>query len=283
MELSSLKIFVAVAETGGVSSAAQRANCVQSNVTARIKKLEEELGVALFLRQSKGMILTTQGEVLLDYAYKMLDMERRALHEIGASLEDGGQLTLGAMESAMAVRLPAILKEFHRLQPKTTLTVRTGTTDEMIDNILKHQLDCAVVGSYVDHDDIVSVPFFKERLVLVSAKDHEKLNTLLVYRRGCVYRARAENWLRQTGRLPYSIMEFGTQEGIIGCVGAGLGITLMPHEVVKNLTQDVVTSELPDEIALVQTYLIYRKEVLRTKPMETLLGLVSTNLQAEVA
>lgn len=275
MELSALKVFVAVAETGGVSTAAQQLNCVQSNVTARIKKIEEELGLSLFLRKSRGMELSSQGRVLLDYAYKILDMERQAYRAVTSSLEDGGTLSLGSMETAMAVRLPALLKEFHKRHPKTELSVRTGTTDEMIEQVLNHQLDCAVVGSPVQNDDIVQYPFFTEQLVLVCTEGNENAHTLLVYRKGCAYRARAEEWMRHEGRLPYTIMEFGTQEGIIGCVSAGLGVTLLPLEVAKSLSADLKIRTLPDKIAKVDTYLICKKSTIQTKPMQTMLTLAS--------
>ncbi len=282
MEISSLKVFVAVAETGGVSSAAQQLNYVQSNVTARIKKLEEELGVSLFVRKSRGMELSAQGSTLLNHAYKLIDMERQAVQAVCESVEDGGTLSLGSMETAMAVRLPRLLKEFHERQPKTELSVRTGTTDEMISQVINHKLDCAIVGSPVNHPDIVEFPFFKEKLVVVSPKGASDLNTLLVYRKGCAYRARAEQWLRETGRLPYTIMEFGTQEGIIGCISAGIGITLLPYEVAKGLSDELEISDLPPEIAEVQTYLILRKSDQMSRPLQTLTDLIrgSDNRQA---
>lgn len=283
MELSMLKVFIAVAENGGVSSAAEQLHYVQSNVTARIKKLEEELGVSLFKRQNRGMVLSAQGSVLLEYAYKMVDMERQALRAVSSSLEDGGTLSLGSMETAMAVRLPVLLKEFHTRQPKTELSVRTGTTDEMISQVINHKLDCAIVGSPVQNDEITELPFFKETLVIVSPKGMKNLNTLLVYRKGCAYRARAEQWMRDTGRLPYTIMEFGTQEGIVGCIAAGIGITLLPMEVAKNLGDDVEISPLPPEIADVETYLIFRTENPQSRPMQTLVSLVSGAIIAEAA
>ncbi|NVK17081.1 MAG: LysR family transcriptional regulator [Methylocystaceae bacterium] len=273
MEISSLKVFIAVAETGGVSTAAQRLNCVQSNVTARIKKLEEELNVPLFVRKSRGMDLSNQGRVLLDHAYRLIDMERQAVRDVSASLEDGGSISLGSMETAMAVRLPHLLKDFHMRHPKTELSVRTGTTDEMIAQVLNHQLDCAIVGSFVENEAVLNYPFFTEKLVLVSAPGNEKSNTLLVYRKGCAYRARAEEWLRRCGRLPFTIMEFGTQEGIIGCVSAGLGITLLPMEVAKSLGSDLQITDLPDDIAKVDTYLICNQTTIQTKPMKTLMAL----------
>lgn len=283
MEISALKVFIAVAETGGVSSAAERLHCVQSNVTARIKKLEDEVQVPLFIRKSRGMELSAQGRVLLDHAYKLVDMERQALRALSASLEDGGTISLGAMETAMAVRLPGIIKTFHQRHPQTDLSLSTGTTDEMIKQVLNHQLDCAIVGSSVEDKAVLQYPFFQERLVLISTPGNETSRTLLVYRKGCAYRARAEEWLRRIGRLPFNVMEFGTQEGIVGCVSAGLGLTILPLEVAKTLTGDFTITELPDDIATVDTYLICKKSTIQTKPMKTLLDLIARQSLSQAA
>ena len=78
-------------------------------------------------------------------------------------------------------------------------------------------------------------------------------------------------------------MEFGTQEGIVGCIGAGIGITLLPFEVAKNLGDDVEILPLPDNIADVETYLIFRKNNLQTRPMETLVSLVKGAAMAAAA
>ncbi len=262
MEVSSLRIFLSVADTGGISAAAEKLHYVQSNVTARIKKLEEELGAALFVRQSRGMSLTAAGRVLRDYAERILRLELQATDAVRGTIENGGSIRLGSMETTMAIRLPAILKELHAQMPLAGITVSTGRTEGLIRDVLEHRLDCAYVGGPVEHPEIESRVAFEEELVLVTSKEAVQQNVLLVFRTGCVYRARAEQWLREEGLLPYSLMEYGTLEGILGCVDAGLGCTLMPKAVVERsaFRVDVDISPIPAHIAMIQTLLIRRRD-----------------------
>src|ERR1051325_9716851 len=106
MELSDLIVFRAVVQAGGVTRAAEQLHRVQSNVTMRVRKLEENPGVSLFVREGRRMRLSPAGALLLQYAQRLLalaDEPRAALREAPAR----GVLRLGAMESPAAVRLPA--------------------------------------------------------------------------------------------------------------------------------------------------------------------------------
>ena len=278
MEVSSLRIFLSVAETGGISAAAGKLHYVQSNVTARIKKLEEELGAALFVRQSRGMSLTAAGRVLKDYAERILRLELQASDAVRGTIKDGGSVRLGSMETTMAIRLPAILKTLHNELPAAQISVSTGRTEGLIRDVLEHRLDCAYVGGPVEHPDLESEIAFEEELVLVTARQAVTPNVLLVFRTGCVYRARAEQWLREEGRLPYSIMEYGTLEGILGCVDAGLGCTLMPRAVVERsaFKIDVMISPIPAHIARIQTLLVRRKDTPLSGAMQKLIELTAS-------
>ena len=117
MELSDLRIFQAVVRAGGITRAAAQLHRVQSNVTTRVKQLEEKLDTELFLREGKRMQLTPAGTMLLDYADRLLALAqeaREALHD----QTPRGLLRLGAMESTAAVRLPGPLSEYHRRYPQ---------------------------------------------------------------------------------------------------------------------------------------------------------------------
>ncbi len=109
MELNSIKHFVAVADFGGVAKAAQILHCVPSNVSARIKALEEELGGDLFYRKSKGMPLTPFGKKLRPIADQMIQLEGDALQLNKETLN----LNLGSMETFAAIQLPLILGELY--------------------------------------------------------------------------------------------------------------------------------------------------------------------------
>jgi DNA-binding transcriptional LysR family regulator len=243
MELSDLSTFAAVARAQGITAAARELHTVQSNVTSRIKGLEEEIGVALFVRHSRGMLLTDAGRALLPYAERLLALAREAKR---AAADDGvaqGALMIGSMETTAAVRLPALLSEYHRTCPKVKLSLRTGPTAELVAGVLERSLDGAFVAGPLEHPDLIAYPTFAEELVLVTpreVKSEEDLRrlasdglTVLVFRIGCSYRQRLEQVLAALGLPIASRLELGTLDGILGCVAVGMGATLLPRAVVE--------------------------------------------------
>ena len=262
METSALRMFRAVAETGSVSRAAERMNCVQSNVTARLRKLEEELGTPLFTRTTRGMAPTPAGRVLQGYAQRLLGLVDEAERAVRAVRKGAGPLSLGSMETTAAVRLPAILARFHHQYPDVELSLLTGNSEEMVHAVLDRRLDGALVGGRIDHAELCSKIIYNEELVLVHDGQIGDKPVLLTFRRGCSYRAQAERWLRETGRLPVRMMEFGTLDGILGCVSAGMGCTVLPRTVVDRpqYTGMLCFEPLPAAIADVPTQLIWRAD-----------------------
>jgi DNA-binding transcriptional LysR family regulator len=129
MELADLHIFRAVVNEGGVTRAATRLNRVQSNVTTRVRLLEEELGVLLFIREGKRLHLSPTGKVLLDYADRLLDLAQEARAAMGDNTPRG-PLRLGAMDSTAAIRRPGPLSEFHRRYPDVKLDLTTRPIKE---------------------------------------------------------------------------------------------------------------------------------------------------------
>ena len=243
MELTDLLTFSAVARTGGITRAAEELNTVQSNVTQRIKALEAAIGTALFERHSRGMTLTGAGRRLLPYAQRMAALSREAVLAARDDGEPKGPLSIGSMETTAAVRLPALLADFHRRFPAVRLSLRTATTADLVAAVLDGNLDGAFVAGPIEHADLVSTVAFREELVLVTAKHVKDLAALraatpesgptaLVFRTGCTYRQRLEQVLTEFGWPSATRFELGTLDGMIGCVAAGMGVTLLPRAVV---------------------------------------------------
>ena len=145
MDLSDLRIFLAVVREGGVTRAAERLNRVQSNVTTRIRQLEEDLDAALFIREGKRLQLAPAGQALLGYAERLLalaDEARASIHDP----KPRGLFRLGSMESTAAIQLPKALNEYHRLYPEVTLELRIGNPLTLASAILAGELDAALVA-----------------------------------------------------------------------------------------------------------------------------------------
>ena len=270
MDAADLRVFDAVARTGSMNRAAQALNTVQSNVTARIKALEARLGRTLFERTNRGVTLTPAGRRLLPYASRvaaLLDDARRAVADDGTP---AGPLTIGALETTAALRLSPVLAAFVASHPAVDLSLKTGTTRELVDAVLARDIDGAFVCGPVDHADLVAELAFREELVLVAPPSATMLTTaltapdlrIIVLKAGCSYRLRLEAWLALRGVVGVRVLEFGTLEAIIGSVAAGLGVTLLPRALVRSVWADdpVALHALPDGEGAVETVFIRHRD-----------------------
>jgi LysR family transcriptional regulator, cell division regulator len=270
MNATDLRVFEAVARLGGMGRAAEELHTVQSNVTARIRRLEEELGTPLFRRHARGVEPTRAGNRLLPYALRtarLLEDARRA------ALDDGtprGPLTIGSLETTAALRLPDALASFVAAHPQVDLTLRTGTTCELLDAVLAHRLEGAFVCGPVAHAELEAEPAFTEELALLTAphmRSPDALHThgevrIVVLRIGCSYRQRLENLLTRRGVPSPRVLEFGTLEAVFSCVAAGLGVTLLPSALVGSVWREgrVAIHALPPEDAHVETVFVRRRD-----------------------
>ena len=270
MDAADLRMFEAVARLGSMSRASAELHTVQSNVTARIRQLEDELGTALFHRSSRGVALTDAGRRLLPYATdagRLLADARRAVRDDGTP---SGPLVIGALETTTALRLSPVLADYVAAYPEVDLALRTGTTEELVGEVLAQRLDGAFVCGPVDHDELEERPMFREELALLTAPGAGGLDTLVrertlkivVLRLGCSYRQRLEDILARRGIVGLRRLEFGTLEAIIGCVAAGLGVTLLPKSLIGPVWRDgrVAVHALAEDEARVDTLFIRRRD-----------------------
>ena len=282
MELSDLQTFAAVARAGGITRAAAELNTVQSNVTQRVKALEAEIGTALFERHARGMALTGAGKRLLPYAQKLAALSREALLAARDDGEPKGPLAIGSMETTAAVRLPPLLADFHRNCPAVRLSLRTAPTADLVAGVLDGTLDGAFVAGPITHDDLMATSAFREELVLVSARRWASLAelragtpesgpTALVFRTGCTYRQRLEQVFTEFGWPSAARFELGTLDGMIGCVAADMGVTLLPRAVVEcsAMSGSVSIHTLSPSHARVETLFIQRRAGHRTSALRS--------------
>lgn len=274
MNSTDLMFFAAVAESGGIGRAAARLNTVQSNVTGRIRALEQALQVPLFHRGSRGVTLTRAGERLLPYAIQVGRLLSEARHALLSEGEPRGPLRIGAMETTAALRLPGPLAAFAARHPEVDIELETGPTEQLIARVLDRVLEGAFVAGPVIQADLVAIPVLTEDLVLVAhpavgdpAALLDRLGRareakVLVFRAGCTYRRRLEDFLARQGLVHVRRMEFGTLDGILGCVAAGLGVTLIPRVVAEPARRAgrISVHPLPDGDGRAQTLLVHRRD-----------------------
>jgi len=281
MDAAELKVFEAVARTGSMNRAALELNTVQSNVTARVKSLETELGSALFERTNRGVTLTAAGKRLLPFAARaarLLDDARRAVADDGTP---SGALIVGSLETTAALHLSPVLAGFAAAYPAVDLSLRTGTSAELIEQVLDRRLDGAYVCGPVHHPDLLTEPFVCEELVLLTAPaiaDFESLAAkpnlrIVVLKAGCSYRLHLEAMLARRGIVGVRILEFGTLEAIIACVSAGLGVTLLPRALLGSVWQHgrVRVHALPAGEGDVETVFIRHREAFTSSALRAFL------------
>ena len=267
MDLVSLQIFAAVVHQGGVTRAAERLRRVQSNVTTRVRQLEEELGVKLFIREGKRLHLAPEGQVLLEYAHRLLALADEARMAV-RDPHPRGVFRLGAMESTAAVRLPTALHEYHRLYPNVVIELSTGNPEMLAKRILAGELDAALVA-----EPIADMPFdkteaFEEEAVISSAeaqsiggKKENFARTMIAFEHGCPHRKRLEAWYAQRGEMPERTIELGSYHAMLGCVAAGMGIALLPKSVLATFPENMrlKVHKLPKGESRIEVALIWRK------------------------
>lgn len=270
MDTADLKMFEAVARTGGMNRAAAELHTVQSNVTARIRSLEAELGCPLFERHSRGVTLTAAGERLLPYARRVAWLLADAARAARDEGEPRGPLTLGSLETTAALHLSPLFASYATACPEVDLALRPGTTAELIDAVLERRLEGAFVCGPVAHQSLIGQVMFKEELAILAAPGIASVEQaieggiarIVVLRAGCSYRQQLEMLLARRGIAVPRLMEFGTLEAIFGCVAAGLGITLLPRALIGPVWREgrVSLHRLPAEEAMVTTVFIHRRE-----------------------
>ena len=282
MESGDLRVFEAVARLGSITAAAHELHTVQSNVTARIRALEDELGIRLFRRHSRGVVLTPAGERLRPYAGKIARLLKDATAVVADNSTPRGDLQIGSLESTASVRLPPILSAYRRKFSEVNLTLAIGTTGHLIDEVLASRLEGAFVAGPVERAEIAETQVFTEEMVLVTAAKFRSLDeavraprqvNMLVLRAGCSYRSRLEQLLKEQGVASFGQLEFGTIDGIFGCAREGLGITLMPRSVSERAAQNgkLGIHALPRDKALVPTMFIRRQDALMSAALSRFL------------
>jgi len=277
MDIQSLRIFRAVAEYESITKAAKELNYAQSNITTRMQQLENSLQTVLFHRHNKGITLTAKGELLITYTDKIFRLLEETKQIMRDEEEPQGSLNIGSMETTAAVHLPRFLARYHSAYPQVDLNLKTGPTGQHIEDVLNYKLDGAFVSGPLSHPNLIVKKVFREELVLVGNLylsrflESEKVDnlTLLVLHKGCFYREKFKHWLHEEGVRLSKVMEFGSLDALMGCIAAGLGVTLLPLSIVQKYShlEEITYYPIPEKFSLVDTLFIYRADTTFSTPL----------------
>ena len=267
--LPDVLVFLAVVRSGSITKAAHQLNTVQSNVTARIKKLEEAFGVPLLSRHARGVRLTSGGEAVLPMALRLDALLNDLGFAFGGRMpEREAKLRLGAIETVAAVHLPRLVSHFLRHSPHVDISVQSGSSSRLVKQVKDGELDAVFVSRAFGLADLREEKVFEDKLVVLAPRTIKSIDHLLdasrsglkvmVQRLGCSYTEKLLHLFGTNGTRPDRIMEIGTLEGIIGLVETGVGVATMPESFVRPLLRGrkVALLLLPKDVATTQIFVI---------------------------
>ncbi|BBB30848.1 LysR family transcriptional regulator [Neptunomonas japonica] len=260
MEILTLKTFQAVVDEGGIKGAADKLHTVQSNITNRIQKLERELDTKLFHLVGRKLQLTPSGQQLCEYANQILQLEYQATSAISRN-KGSYELRVGMPETFAAVHMPLALKQLKQNHAEIRTKIYTDTSDRLVFAVLNNKVDCAALGNAPKHENLVVIPIVQEELVMVTPLESDHDPVLFVREEGCGYRKHALVWQQEAGRNTDELMIMSSADGILGCVSAGLGYTIMGKNMVvgSRYEKSLVMTPVSHGPEYVQLSIVYRK------------------------
>jgi DNA-binding transcriptional LysR family regulator len=247
MELRHLNTFKVVADVKGFTRAAEVLGYAQSSVTAQIQALEDELGVPLFNRLGKKIVLTQAGEQLLPYVIEVQKLLGAAKAELIEGQKPQGTLTIGAPESLCAYRLPALLKQYRERFPQVKIVLRPGVCWQLRQQVRSGVLDMTfTLEEKVEVPDLHIESLLPEQIVLIAPPKHPLAGkptvlphdlaeeSIFLTETGCPYRTQFEQQLNNHGIYPDTQLEFGSLDAIKQCVISRLGLAQVPAVAVQS-------------------------------------------------
>lgn len=247
MEIRQLRAFVSIAELGTFTAGAQRVHVTQAAISMQIRQLETELGARLFIRAPRRVMLTEAGEQLLLRARQILNDHDAAIEEIAdLAGAERGRLRVGSASAMVTTDvLPKLLREVRRQHARADITVASGTSESLVQQILGGELDLAFVSLPVEARGINTERLSQDQLVAIASPQHRlaKQKTidaftlagekLILGERGGNTRRLIDQFFAQAGVTLHVAMELSRQQAIRRMVEEDMGVGIVPLHAVR--------------------------------------------------
>ena len=297
MNIRDLQYVIAVAETRHFGKAAERCFVSQPTLSGQIKKLEDELGVAIFERTNRSVVITPVGESILAHARQVME-QVDAIQQTALASRDplSGPLRIGAIPTISPYLMPLILSPLNKQHSQMKLVLSEEITDMLVERLLNHEIDAALLATPVDEQGIASIPLFDEPFWIAYPRKHpfydkEKItlrdlnneNLLLLSEGHCLAQQAMDvchiRDRQQQGEM--ADLRAASLETLIQLVRAGSGVTLVPALAMQGswaTGSGVVAQPLNIANAYRRVSLVYRQSFPRVDALQSLAQVILDNL-----
>lgn len=245
LNLNQLRVFYHAAKHLNFTVAAGKLFITQPAVTAQIKSFEEHCNLKLFQRRGRKLYLTSEGQILYEYATKIFRYEQEVEHVLEDMLKlERGELRLGTTKAYARYFMPVLLSRFHRSYPNIRLNLDEGSSRDMILSLVSLKNEVAVIARAIDHPEVAFTPFSKEELAVIAAPDHRLARKksvslaelarepLIMKDRGSGTRKLVDEMFARENFRPNVLMETSNAEFIKQLVQRGEGVSFLVKEAV---------------------------------------------------
>ena len=275
MDLKQLNTFLLISNLLNFTKAADQLGYAQSSITAQIQQLENEMGVTLFERMGKKILLTDAGSRLVPYVTQILQLADNMRKAASDTASPTGTLTIGTAESLSIYRLPEIFKEYRELYPEVNIELKLLNCSDFQQGLSNGAIDVAfVIGNRIEAKYIQEAVALPERIQVLARPDHpfavkKKVfeeefegEALLLTGKGCSYRGAFMNQLSEHNVVPRIVLETDSIQVIKQACLSGLGICVLPAvAVTEEITEGklIALDFITDEFKIV-SQLLYHKD-----------------------
>jgi LysR family hydrogen peroxide-inducible transcriptional activator len=297
VNIRDLQYVIAVAETRHFGRAAERCFVSQPTLSGQIKKLEDELGVAIFERTNRSVMITPVGESILSHARQVME-QVDAIQQTALASRDplSGPLRIGAIPTISPYLMPLILSPLKKGHPQMKLVLSEEITDMLVTRLLNHEIDAALLATPVEEQGIACIPLFDEPFWIAYPRKHsfydkEKItlrdlnneNLLLLSEGHCLAQQAMDvchiRDRQQQGEM--ADLRAASLETLIQLVRAGSGVTLVPALAMQGswaTGSGVVAQPLNIANAYRRVSLVYRQSFPRADALQSLAQVILDNL-----
>lgn len=234
-----LNTFIAVCEEGSINKASIRLGYVQSTVSSQIINLENIIEKKLFEREQKGIILTTAGKKVLEYAYRFIDLEKDLRESIDYLENINGVVKIAALESFLSTTIPNVIHNFNMEYRDINFWLMSGFIKDMTQSLFKREIDFAIFPTKPENNMLDFEFLYTEKLVFIGSNQFvdnfknydfskEKIR-FISFGTECIYSELANKYLREYGCIEKRRMNSFSVVGIKQMVGCDVGISLIPE------------------------------------------------------